>query len=144
MASVNKSVLVPYSASRMFELVERVEDYPLFLPWCGGAQVHERSAERMVATVRIDYLGLKQSFTTENTHESDRSIRLKLRDGPFTRLDGLWTFLPLREDACKVSFALDYAFAGSLLSRALAPVFDQIATSFVDAFVKRAEAVHGG
>lgn len=143
MASVNKSVLVPYGAPRMFELVERVEDYPLFLPWCGGAQVHERSPERMVATVRIDYLGLKQSFTTENTHEPGRSIRMTLREGPFSRLDGVWQFLPLREDACKVSFSLDYAFAGSLLSRALSPVFDQIATSFVDAFVKRAESVYG-
>jgi ribosome-associated toxin RatA of RatAB toxin-antitoxin module len=143
MSSVKKSVLVPYSASRMFELVERVEDYPSFLPWCGGAEVHSRTPESMVATLRIDYLGLKQSFTTENTHEPDRSIHMRLREGPFKTLDGVWTFQPLREDACKVSFSLEYVFAGNLLSRALSPVFDQIASSFVDAFVKRAEAVYG-
>jgi ribosome-associated toxin RatA of RatAB toxin-antitoxin module len=143
MPSVNKSVLVPYAASRMFGLVERVEDYPLFLPWCGGAQVHERDAHRMVATLRIDYLGLKQSFTTENLHEPDRSIRMNLRDGPFSRLEGGWQFMPLRDDACKVIFALEYAFSGTLLSRALSPVFDQIAGSFVDAFVRRADAVYG-
>ena len=100
-------------------------------------------AERMLATIRIDFRGLQQSFTTENLHEPDRSIRMRLRDGPFSRLDGEWTFTPLRADACKVEFALDYAFAGALLSRALSPVFDQIAASFVDAFVRRAEAVHG-
>jgi ribosome-associated toxin RatA of RatAB toxin-antitoxin module len=127
----------------MFGLVERVEDYPAFLPWCGGTQVHERSPERMLATIRIDFRGLQQSFTTENLHEPDRSIRMRLRDGPFQRLDGGWLFTPLRADACKVEFALDYAFAGPLLSRALSPVFDQIAASFVDAFVRRAEAVHG-
>lgn len=143
MQSVRKSVLVPYGAPLMFGLVERVEDYPRFLPWCGGAEVHERSPERMVATVRIDFRGLKQSFTTENLHEPDRSIRMTLRDGPFSRLDGQWLFTPLREDACKVEFALDYEFAGALLSRALSPVFDQIAASFVDAFVRRADAVHG-
>lgn len=143
MPSVNKSVLVPYGASRMFDLVERVEDYPQFLPWCGGTRVLERAPERMVATILIDFRGLQQSFTTENLHEADRSIRMTLRDGPFSKLDGLWQFAPLREDACKVVFRLDYAFAGPLLSRALSPVFDQIAGSFVDAFVRRAEAVYG-
>ncbi|MEI7443701.1 MAG: type II toxin-antitoxin system RatA family toxin [Burkholderiales bacterium] len=143
MHSVRKSVLVPYGAPLMFGLVERVEDYPRFLPWCGGTEVHERSPERMVATVRIDFRGLRQSFTTENLHEPDRSIRMSLRDGPFSRLDGQWLFTPLREDACKVEFSLDYEFAGALLSRALSPVFDQIAASFVDAFVRRAEAMHG-
>ncbi len=127
----------------MFALVEQVEHYPQFLPWCGGAEVLERGDDRMVATIRIDFRGLKQSFTTENVHDPDRSIRMRLRDGPFTRLDGRWTFSPLRDDACKVEFALDYVFAGALLSRALAPVFDQIAASFVDAFVRRAEALHG-
>jgi ribosome-associated toxin RatA of RatAB toxin-antitoxin module len=143
MPSVSKSVLVPYAAPRMFELVERVEDYPQFLPWCGGAQVHERAEDRMIATIRIDFRGLRQSFTTENLHEPDRSIRMRLRDGPFSRLDGLWLFQPLREDACKIEFSLEYAFAGALLSRALSPVFDQIAASFVDAFVRRAESVYG-
>jgi ribosome-associated toxin RatA of RatAB toxin-antitoxin module len=127
----------------MFALVEQVEAYPQFLPWCGGAEVLERGDDRMVATIRIDFRGLKQSFTTENVHEPDRSIRMRLRDGPFSRLDGRWTFSPLREDACKVEFSLEYAFAGALLSRALSPVFDQIAASFVDAFVRRAEALHG-
>jgi ribosome-associated toxin RatA of RatAB toxin-antitoxin module len=143
MPTVNKSVLVPYAAARMFALVERVEDYPDFLPWCGGAQVHERDPLRMVATLRIDFRGLRQAFTTENLHEPDRSIRMRLRDGPFERLDGLWRFSPLREDASKVEFALEYAFAGGLLSRALSPVFDHIATTFVDSFVRRAESVYG-
>jgi ribosome-associated toxin RatA of RatAB toxin-antitoxin module len=143
MPSVRRSVLVPYGAPTMFALVEQVESYPQFLPWCGGAEVLERGDDRMVATLRIDFRGLKQSFTTENLHEPDRSIRMRLRDGPFSQLDGCWTFAPLREDACKVEFSLDYAFAGALLSRALAPVFDQIAASFVEAFVRRAEALHG-
>lgn len=143
MPTVNKSVLVPHAAARMYALVERVEDYPLFLPWCGGTQVHLRDAGRMVATVRIDYRGLKQSFTTENLHETDRSIRIRLRDGPFERLDGHWRFRPLRDDASKVELTMEYAFAGPLLSRVLSPVFDQIAGSLVDAFVQRADAIHG-
>lgn len=143
MPTVNRSVLVPYAAERMFALVERVEDYPEFLPWCGGARVHSREPSRMVATLLIDYRGLRQSFTTENLNEPERSIRMQLREGPFKRLDGHWRFSPLRADASKVELSLDYAFSATLVSRMLSPVFDQIAATFVDAFVQRADAIYG-
>lgn len=141
MPSVHKSVLLTYSSEQMFHLVQAVEDYPHFLPWCGGSTVHERSMHRMLATVLIDYRGIRQSFTTENELHSPHRISMTLRDGPFSRLDGLWHFHTLRHDACKVEFRLDYAFKSGLLGQALVPVFDHIARSFVDAFVKRAEQV---
>ncbi len=144
MPSVHKSVLLTYSAQQMFDLVQAVEDYPQFLPWCGGSTVHERGPHRMLATVAIDYRGIRQSFTTENTFNAPHRISMALRDGPFSRLDGLWQFRTLRHDACKVEFRLDYAFKSGLLGQALVPVFDHIARSFVDAFVRRAEQVHRG
>jgi len=142
MPSVHKSVLLPFSAQQMYALVDSVEDYPQFLPWCGGTQVHERMLHRMVATVSIDYRGIRQSFTTENELHNPHRIGMKLRDGPFSRLDGLWRFHTLRHDACKVEFMLDYAFKSGLLGQALVPAFDHIARSFVDAFVRRAERVY--
>jgi ribosome-associated toxin RatA of RatAB toxin-antitoxin module len=142
MATVSKSVLVPYSARQMFDLVERVEDYPRFLPWCSGSSVSERSEAGMTATVEIDFKGLRQRFTTVNAHAPGQRIDMRLKEGPFSRLQGTWQFVALRDDACKVSFELDYAFAGGLISRLLSPVFDQIAASMVDAFVRRAEQLH--
>jgi len=139
MPSVHKSVLLPFSSERMFELVHAVETYPQFLPWCGGATVHERSMHRMLATIAIDYRGIRQSFTTENELHAPHRIAMTLREGPFSSLDGLWHFHTLRHDACKVDFRLDYAFKSGLLGQALVPVFDHIARSFVDAFVRRAE-----
>ncbi len=143
MHAVRKSVLLPYSDRQMFDLVERIEDYPKFLPWCGGAEVLRESDERLVATLLIEYRGLRQRFTTANEHLAPRTISMRLRDGPFTRLEGEWRFLSLRADACKVDFALEYAFAGGLLGRALGPVFDTIARSFIDAFVRRADQIYG-
>lgn len=142
MPSVHKSVLLTYSSEQMFELVQAVEQYPHFLPWCGGSTVHERSMHRMLATVQIDYRGIRQAFTTENTLHAPHRIGMTLREGPFSRLDGLWHFHTLRHDACKVEFRLDYAFKSGLLGQALVPVFDHIARSFVDAFVRRAEQVY--
>lgn len=144
MPSVHKSVLLPHSSERMFALVEAVETYPSFLPWCGGAVVHERSPQGQLATISIDYRGIRQSFTTENALHAPHRIVMKLRDGPFSALDGVWHFQTLRHDACKVDFRLDYAFKSGLLGQALTPVFDHIARSFVDAFVRRAERVYAG
>ncbi len=144
MPTVRKSALVPFSAAAMFDLVEQVERYPEFLPWCGGAVVLERSETSQTATVTIAFKGLRQSFTTVNALERDRRIGLTLRDGPFSRLDGEWTFKPLREDACRIDFVLDYEMRSGLLAKLLGPVFGHIAQTMVDAFVSRAEAMSGG
>lgn len=143
MAVVHKSVLLGYSAEQMFALVERVEDYPKFLPWCGGVKVLERSDDRLVATIAINYHGLKQSFTTENANNRPTSMKMTLVEGPFKHLDGLWTFKALREDACKIEFDLHYEFSSRILEQLIGPVFNMIANSFVDSFSKRADAVYG-
>jgi ribosome-associated toxin RatA of RatAB toxin-antitoxin module len=96
----------------------------------------------MVATLGIHFKGIRQSFSTVNEMHAPHSIGMTLRDGPFSTLDGLWRFHTLRHDACKVEFRLDYSFKSGLLGQALLPVFDPIARSFVDAFVRRAEQVY--
>ena len=143
MAVVHKSVLLNYSAKQMFALVDRVEDYPKFLPWCGGVEVRERDGDRLIATLAINYHGVRQSFTTENTNTQPVSMQMRLVDGPFKSLDGTWTFKVLREDACKVDFDLKYEFSSRLLEQIIGPVFSMIANSFVDSFCKRAEVVYG-
>jgi ribosome-associated toxin RatA of RatAB toxin-antitoxin module len=141
MPIVKKSALVPFSANAMFDLVAAVEEYPEFLPWCGGAEVDHRTDEGMVATIRIAYRGLSQSFTTENRHERPHRIEMKLRDGPFSRLHGVWTFKALTDSACRVELEMDYEMRSGLISQMLGPVFGQIAQTMVDAFVNRAEAL---
>jgi ribosome-associated toxin RatA of RatAB toxin-antitoxin module len=140
---VTKSVLVGYSAEQMFELVDAVEAYPLFLPWCSGAEVAYRDATRTRATIHVNYHGAKQSFTTENTKDAPRTMAVKLVEGPFRILDGEWRFLPLSESACKIDFRLHYEFASKLLEKLVGPVFTYMATTMVDAFVKRADKLYG-
>lgn len=139
MARVEKSVLVAHPPERMFELVDRVEDYPLFLPWCGGSELIARDADHTVATLRIAYMGIRQSFTTENAKIHPREMRIKLKEGPFSELEGNWLFIPLGDDACKIEFRLQYVFSSRVLETLLAPVFNHITHTFVDAFVRRAD-----
>lgn len=142
MARVEKSVLVAHAPERMFELVDRVEEYPDFLPWCGGTELKWRDERSTVATIHIAYMGIHQSFTTENTKAYPGSMRILLQNGPFRELEGDWLFRPLGEDACKVEFRLNYVFSSRVLETVLAPVFGHITNTFVDAFVRRADQVY--
>ena len=127
----------------MFDLVEDVESYPQFLPWCAGSRIVADHEGGVDASIDIAYRGIRSRFTTRNQHRYPEQIRLELIDGPFRSLIGHWYFLALRPGACKVQLALDYEFASGSLGRAVAPVFDAIANSMIDSFAQRAEQLYG-
>lgn len=143
MALVTKSVLITRSSRQMFDLVDRVEEYPKFLPWCSQTHCKFRDDRKTVATLHINYRSVKSHFTTENDKDWPRSMKIRLIDGPFRRLDGLWHFKPLADQACKIEFQLSYEFSSKMFEKVIGPVFSQIANTFVDAFVRRANEVHG-
>lgn len=142
MADVKKLVIVEHTPAQMFALVDGVEDYPAFLPWCDGTTVGERTDALTVATLRVNYHGIKTQFTTENAKQRPSIMLLRLREGPFKHLEGEWRFVPLGTAACKIEFRLHYEFSNRLLEKALGPVFNHIANTFVDAFVKRSAQVY--
>jgi ribosome-associated toxin RatA of RatAB toxin-antitoxin module len=158
MKHVNKSVLLWYSPREMYALVTAVEDYSKFLPWCERAEVLQQHDDGVTARLHLSFAGVRQAFTTRNTHVDGREVHMKLVDGPFSQLEGTWRFTPLQmpgqpttaeepgaaePTACKVEFSLQYAFSSRSLALVISPVFDRIANTFVDAFVKRAEQVYG-
>jgi ribosome-associated toxin RatA of RatAB toxin-antitoxin module len=146
MKTVQKSVLIWYTAQEMFALVTDVGSYPQFLPWCDQAKVSERDEHGMLAEIGIAFAGIHQTFTTRNEHVAGHKVDMKLVNGPFSSLDGHWTFTPVGDGtqrACKVELELQYGFQNMALAALVGPVFDRIAGSMVDAFVKRAQQVYG-
>jgi ribosome-associated toxin RatA of RatAB toxin-antitoxin module len=142
-ATVKKSALVLYSAAEMYALVEDIEAYPRFLPWCRSTQVLSRNEDEVRATIEMVKGGVHKSFTTCNRMQNHKMIDIRLLEGPFKRLEGYWRFEPLRADASKVSLDMEFEFASPLLRVAVEPVFKQIANSLVDAFCKRAVELYG-
>jgi len=138
---ISRSALVPYSAEAMFDLVNAVERYPEFLPWCAAAEIQSRSDDGMVATLEIRRAGMSHRFTTRNRMMRPQRLTLELLDGPFDHFDGVWQFTPLAPDACKVALDLDFDYAGRLIRAALGPVFNRSADTLVDAFCARAREV---
>ena len=148
MKHVRKSVLLWYSPIEMYELVTDVQDYPTFLPWCEKAEVLAQHDDGITARLGLAYRGVRHAFTTRNQHVPGVSVTVQLVDGPFSLLDGTWVFHPLgrpgtEEQACKIEFDLRYAFASKALETVVSPVFDKVANTFVDSFVRRAEDVYG-
>lgn len=136
-------MLVLHSAEQMFELVDRVEDYPQFLPWYSKTEIIERNGNELKARLFMDYMKVRQSFATHNRNIPGREIRMDLLEGPFKTLQGTWKFIPVGDDACKIEFKLQYDFSNSLLSALISPVFGHLSGTLVDAFVTEAGRRYG-
>jgi ribosome-associated toxin RatA of RatAB toxin-antitoxin module len=143
MREVMRSALVGHSAERLYALINDVERYPEFLPWCVRAVVESRTETEVVATLAINHGPLRTEFTTRNQLTPGREISMNLERGPFTSLTGAWTLTPIGESGCRVTLALRFEFSNRVTAALFEPVFEQTAASLVDAFVARAKAVHG-
>ncbi|MEM8684803.1 MAG: type II toxin-antitoxin system RatA family toxin [Pseudomonadota bacterium] len=143
MRTISRHSLVRFSSDEMFRLVDDIERYPEFLPWCSGASVHSRDDTTVEASIEMSRVGLKQSFRTRNTNVPGESIRLTLVDGPFQQLEGEWRFDTLGDAGSKVSLDLSFEFDSRITDRLLGPFFEEICNSMVNAFTKRAEQVYG-
>jgi ribosome-associated toxin RatA of RatAB toxin-antitoxin module len=142
MKQIARSAIVEHSAAEMYALVEDIEAYPVFLPWCVAAVVHERRPGATKATLTVGAGALRHSFTTQNENRPGEAIDMRLVAGPFRRFAGQWRFVPLAPHACRIEFSLRYEFASRALARLLAPLFDRMADTMVEAFVRRAAQVY--
>jgi len=143
MSSIVRSAIVGYSAQEMYALVENIEAYPEFLPWCRSTRVVDRKEGVTTAVLSVGLKGINQSFTTENVNTPGESIGMRLVEGPFSSFRAAWKFQALGAHAAKIEFSMDYKLTGGVLAKVLAPLFDHIADTMVDAFSRRAQSVYG-
>lgn len=142
MTVVQKSALVKFSALQMFDLVNDIEAYPQFLPWCSGSRILKREDDIIEAELLISKGGFNKSFSTHNKIDHGGRITVSLLDGPFSYLEGVWNFMPLREDASKITLDLEFEMSGMLASMAFGAVFNQICNTMVASFTTRAKQVY--
>ncbi|MEY3182988.1 MAG: hypothetical protein RLZ35_973 [Pseudomonadota bacterium] len=144
MPIVQKNAVVPYSAEQMYALVNDVGTYPSFLPWCVAATIREKSDQQMIATLTIAKGPFRETFTTKNTLIPNRHIHLSLVDGPFTQLEGDWHFMPEGPGkGSRVSLDLAFTFGSGFTARLISPLFESIASRFVEAFCDQAKQQYG-
>ena len=143
MPEVRKTVIVPYTPQQMFALVDGVERYPEFLPWCTGVEVLGRDEEVTRAALSVGLRGIKQRFATENHNQPPHEIRMLLVEGPFRAMNGYWRFNDLAGKGSKIEFSLSYEFSSRMLATLVGPLFSHISGTMVEAFVKRAERLYG-
>lgn len=140
--SIKRHALVAYTPRQMFELVNSIEEYPRFLPWCRATQVLSRTDTEVEASIEIAKSGIHKSFTTRNFLYPYESMKITLISGPFHQLEGIWNFIALGE-GCKITLELDFELTGHIVDKVFQPIFSHIANSMVDAFCKRAVEIYG-
>ena len=138
MHKVRKNAIVFHSKDKMFRLVDLIENYPNFLPWCGSTKIIERNNNKTIASVEINYKGVKQTFTTENIKKINEKMIIKLINGPFKSLSGEWLFKEMAKDSCQIELKLEYEFSNVILEKLISPLFNMIANTFIDEFIKEA------
>ena len=143
MTTISRNALVPYSPAEMYALVEDIERYPHFLPWCKRACILYSDPDEVRATIELSKHGIEASFTTRNRLQKHKMIEMRLMKGPFHHLQGFWRFEPLSDSSCRVSLDIDFEISNVILRVTLGPIFNQITNSLVDAFVRRAREVYG-
>lgn len=139
MKIIEKSVLIPHRIEQIFDLVNDVKSYPKFLPWCSNTEILKQDEHILDAVVNINYLKFRQSFSTRNINIRPTQIKMNLLKGPFRSLEGIWHFAPIDNIGCKIDFHLEYEFTSGIISSVFGPVFNLIADSMVDAFIKEAD-----
>jgi len=143
MHTLKRNALVPYSARQMFELVNAIEEYPRFLPWCHRSEIISRTESEIVASLDVNWKGIHKSFTTRNTLSPCHRVEISLVNGPLHSLNGVWEFHALDEFACKIILDLEFEFTGHFIDKLFQPVFQHIANTLVEAFCKRAIELYG-
>jgi len=143
LAVTKKSAVVPFTSEQMYRLVNDVEAYPAYLPWCSDARVLAQSAERLTASVSLAAGGVRQTFTTENIMQAGKRIEVRLLSGPFKYLHGYWQFEAAGERGCRISLQMNFEFKSRWLKLVLDKIFDRILHSLIAAFTERAEQLYG-
>lgn len=143
MTTVQKSALIKFSAQKMMALVEDIESYPEFLPWCSSSKILTRDRNIVEAELQIVKAGFNKSFATRNRSNAGSQLSMTLLNGPFSSLDGVWQFIPLRKDASKISLDLEFEIQGKLANLVFGRVFNQICNTMVSAFTERAKYIYG-
>lgn len=143
MQHINKTALVPYKVEQMFDLVNDLERYPEFLPWCKEAKILKHEADQVDASLTLAVKGLEKTFTTRNPIETNRSIEMHLLDGPFKQLYGRWEFQQLGDAGCKILLDMQFEIKNPLLRATLGPVFTHIVNTLIESFIQRAETLYG-
>jgi ribosome-associated toxin RatA of RatAB toxin-antitoxin module len=141
---VRKSALLAYPVEGMFDLIEAAEHYPDFLPWCAAATVLARDESMVSARITVDYHRVRFHFITRNPKRRPEFMAIRVEQGPFRHFEGEWHLTRLAAAACKIEFFLRYEFKSAVMARLAGPVFDDIANTLVDAYVRRADQVFRG
>ena len=143
MTEISKTTVVPYTSDEMYVLVNDIESYPIFLPWCTEAKILSQQEDNLTAKLSMALGKIKQSFTTENTMQDGSRIDIQLVEGPFKHLSGYWRFIQEDEQSCHIHLHMHFEFKNKIIKHTIGKAFYKVMDTLVDSFVQRAQQIYG-
>ena len=143
MTEISKTTVVPYTSEEMYVLVNDIESYPNFLPWCTAAKILSRHEEILTASLSLALGKIRQSFTTENTMQDGSRIDMRLVEGPFKHLSGYWSFIQEDDQSCHIQLHMNFEFKNKIMKHTLGKAFYKVMDTLVESFVQRAQQIYG-
>ena len=135
---INKKEEINVNINIIFQLINKVGDYHLFLPWCSSSRILSDDNKTMVAEIDISKNFVKWNFKTKNNYIINEKINLDLVDGPFSHLSGFWKFDIINEYNTIVELYLEYEFDSKIIEVSVKPIFSNIMSSILDSFISEA------
>lgn len=138
---INKTLILPYSTEKIYSLVKDVNSYYLFLPFCSGSRIIKSKKNYMIASIDIVKFGVKYTFTTRNTLNINKSIKINLIDGPFVILEGCWNFITLKKKKSLIIFKLEFELFNIFFKKITNKLLKNATNLMLASFSKRAKDI---
>ena len=141
MPQINRSALMPFTQKDIFNLVNDVEAYPDFLPWCSSAKVLEKTCDQVLAKLTLKKVGVSYELVTRNRLSPFNLIDIEFVEGPLQSLKGVWLFTELGDLGCKVEMSLSFELKKRFIDKAMGTLLENAAEDMVSLFSARAASV---
>tara|TARA_B100000035_G_scaffold302837_1_gene300826 strand:- start:1359 stop:1793 length:435 start_codon:yes stop_codon:yes gene_type:complete len=143
MHKYSNSIILPYSARQLYEIVIDVEAYPDFLPWCISSKIVKKTDDNNFdAELTVGYKSIDEKYISRILAEYEKKIISKAISGPFKFLDSSWYFENIEKTKCKVDFSIEYQFKSFFLDKVMGSLFKKATIKMLDAFEQRAKSLH--
>ncbi|OGT31270.1 MAG: hypothetical protein A3E87_10185 [Gammaproteobacteria bacterium RIFCSPHIGHO2_12_FULL_35_23] len=142
MTTLHRLAMVPYSAENMYRLIDDIESYPNFLPWCTQTKILEKNDQEIIATIELSAAGMHKSFTTRNKLIPNQRIEMQHVEGPFKHLSGVWTLIPVAK-GCQVKLDLEFEVHSGLAGKIFGMLYNKVADKLVESFCEQADKLYG-
>lgn len=141
MIKEKRTFCAPYPAQQLFDMIQDVERYPDYVPYCVAIRVKERHSDHWIVDNHYRWGPISRTFRTRAEFFPPHEIHVLSQErGPFG-LDVVWHFEAISNNKTRVSFEMSFQSDVRVLSRFVHKIVEEGADNLEKAFIKHTQDV---